>query len=670
MIEKYVLQKDKYDCGIAALKTIFLCFGKEIKTNTFNNNGGITAYDLIKLSNSNGLIAKGVKTDLSFITKENLPCISHIIKEKSYFHYIVILKNNKNLKTLLVFDPAEGKKQITYDDFKKMTTNVFILFQKKTFKKQKDKRFYNILIFLVKKNKFYIIISIFLSLIFIILSFIFSFYSKVIFIFENYFLKVSILFLLLSLLKNTILFYKNRIIIKINEKIDEEINNKFITHLFNLPYNYYENKSAGYLITTINDVENFKSIVVKIFITLFIDALCIFIIILCVLFINIYYFIFLLVLSFIKIAISYAYSKKYNINYLNFKQSKIKSSSNLVNILENIISVKNLFLENKIISKVKFNERNLSKEKEKFNKINNIYVFINLLLEDFLFVYITILSFLADIKSFSLENIIIFIGIYQLFLTFLNNICNFVVMQKTYISSVKNILDILDETEMKKINCKKNLIDKIQYRNVTKLFNNKVLFKNISFTITKNDFIFIEGKSGVGKTSLLKLLFASDDSFSGEILLIDSNKNQFNKFSLKNNVIYVSNKDNLFIDTIYNNLKIVNENMKCINKAISTCELNGTIDKKNSNYIIDNNLSNSEKSKLLIARAILTNAKYIIFDDCFKELDYKTERRILINLKKHYDITVIFISHRKRNIDLFNKHYKLENKTLKIIKEE
>jgi len=134
--------------------------------------------------------------------------------------------------------------------------------------------------------------------------------------------------------------------------------------------------------------------------------------------------------------------------------------------------------------------------------------------------------------------------------------------------------------------------------------------------------------------------------------------------------VYVSNKEDLFIDTVYNNLKIVNQNEKEINKTISVCELEDMIYNKKGNYIIDSNLSSGEKSRILIARALLTNAKIIIFDECFNEIDFITERRILKKIKKDYDITIIFISHRNNNIDLFNKHYKLENKKLKIIKEE
>jgi len=676
MSEKNVLQQDKYDCGIAALKTIFLHYGKSIKIDSFNNNCCLTAYDLIKISKSNGLKAKGVKSDLSHITENYLPCISHVFKNNSYYHYIVLLKNNRKTNTLTIFDPSEGERKITYNDFEKITTNVFIIFQKKKFREKKDKRFFHIILFLFIKNKLYIFYSVILSLFLIFLSLIFSSYSKVIFMFEEYFINISIIFLLLSLLKNIFLFLKNKLIIKINEQIDNEINSNLISHLFKLPYNYYHKKSTGYLITSINDIENFKNLIVKIFVMLFIDLICTIVIIFGLSFINIYYFFLLFALVIIKLTLSKLYSFKYNNNYLNFKQCKINSTSKFINILENIMSVKNLFLEEKLSKNLIDNEKKLLIEKENFNKINNVYLFINLLLEDLWFILIIILSFLFKIESFSSENLIIFISIYQLFLTFLNNICNFIVMQKTYISSIKNIIDILEEVEetvefKNKINnCSEIIIKKIEYKNVSKLFNNKILFKDISFVINKNDFVFIEGKSGTGKTTLMKLLLRKDNKFNGIISINNVDKTELKYDLIKNNIVYVSNKEDLFIDTVYNNLKIVNQNEKEINKTISVCELEDMIYNKKGNYIIDSNLSSGEKSRILIARALLTNAKIIIFDECFNEIDFITERRILKKIKKDYDITIIFISHRNNNIDLFNKHYKLENKKIKIIKEE
>ena len=135
---KFVLQENMYDCGVAALKTIFLQYGKKIKSNDVvrkTTSQGTTAYELISSSKKLELNAKGVRTTLDALTIKHLPCIAHIIKDKNYFHYIVIFeKNNKN-KTLVILDPAIGIKTITYEEFNEETTNIFILFDDKKMQK-------------------------------------------------------------------------------------------------------------------------------------------------------------------------------------------------------------------------------------------------------------------------------------------------------------------------------------------------------------------------------------------------------------------------------------------------------------------------------------------------------------------------------------------------------
>ena len=164
---KFVLQENMYDCGVAALKTIFLQYGKKINSSDVvrkTASQGTTAYELISSSKKLGLNAKGVKTTLDTLTIKHLPCIAHIIKDKNYFHYIVIFeKNNKN-RTLVILDPAIGIKTITYEEFNEETTNIFILFDEKKMQKEKDKRFKNVIKSLLKVNNNIIIKSILLSI--------------------------------------------------------------------------------------------------------------------------------------------------------------------------------------------------------------------------------------------------------------------------------------------------------------------------------------------------------------------------------------------------------------------------------------------------------------------------------------------------------------------------
>ena len=96
----YVLQESNYDCGVACLLTIFKQFGKNITReeiiSKINIKEGIRAYDLIEVSKYYKVDAKGLKGNVSKLKQDLLPAIAHVIVNKSYYHYIVILKKKKD----------------------------------------------------------------------------------------------------------------------------------------------------------------------------------------------------------------------------------------------------------------------------------------------------------------------------------------------------------------------------------------------------------------------------------------------------------------------------------------------------------------------------------------------------------------------------------------------
>jgi ABC-type bacteriocin/lantibiotic exporter with double-glycine peptidase domain len=84
-----------------------------------------------------------------------------------------------------------------------------------------------------------------------------------------------------------------------------------------------------------------------------------------------------------------------------------------------------------------------------------------------------------------------------------------------------------------------------------------------------------------------------------------------------------------------------------------------------NDYLIDNtnsNLSGGQISKIAIAQALNKKSDIIIFDETTSNLDEKTEKIILENIKNNYkDKTIILISHRKSNVNLFNKILNFNN---------
>ena len=129
----------------------------------------------------------------------------------------------------------------------------------------------------------------------------------------------------------------------------------------------------------------------------------------------------------------------------------------------------------------------------------------------------------------------------------------------------------------------------------------------------------------------------------------------------KSNIVYVSQNEILFSDTIYNNIdsnNIINISKIClVDEIIKNNQLG-------YNMLIEENgfnLSGGEKQRIILARALACDFDIIIIDEGLSQVDNNMERMIIKNLFKNYsNKTIIFISHRLDNMDLFDKVIKIE----------
>lgn len=675
---KFVLQENMYDCGVAALKTIFLQYGKKINSSDVvrkTASQGTTAYELISSSKKLGLNAKGVRTTLDTLTIKHLPCIAHIIKDKNYFHYIVIFeKNNKN-KTLVILDPAIGIKTITYEEFNEETTNIFILFDDKKMQKEKDKRFKNVIKSLLKINKNIIIKSILLSIFYIIMTILFNYYFKVILEkleLNNVLIYSFIIFLLIVLLKNIIYNLKNKTFLKLNMRIDKTITNNLINHIIYLPKKEYLNKTVGELSIILNDIYNFKLVISKLFIIFSVDMI---LIIFSLIIIGIYKIIYLLpfiLIIIILLLIAFKYKNIFNNNYLKCKNSQIFYNSKFIEYLTSYNSIKNLNIEEKITGKLKKYSKVNRNDEFIYVKSGNNYSFINNILIDLFYV---ILIFLMVFTTSNITTIVFISSMYYLILDTTLSICEVISMYDTFEISIYKVLDLFD-LEKEEINhLNKINIEKLEFNNINYAYDDKKILTDLSFNLEKDNKIFITGRSGSGKSTLMNLLLKYLIPDDGNIKINNTDINNINNGVIRNSITYVGQDESLFTSSISENLSLVNSSSKKINKAIDTCLINDIYKKNNINsyYILEENglnLSKGERKRLLIARSLLKGSDLVIFDESFNEIDVETERKILNNIFKNYpEKKVIMISHRLNNKDLFDKCYELKNKKL-VLKEE
>ncbi len=208
--------------------------------------------------------------------------------------------------------------------------------------------------------------------------------------------------------------------------------------------------------------------------------------------------------------------------------------------------------------------------------------------------------------------------------------------------------------------------------------SNKLVLKNINFTVNKGDFIGIFGESGSGKTTLIDLLTGFLKPTEGKIIAFDKNIND-NIQKWQNSISYVGQTSYLIDATIEENISFNFKQKKIdqtkINKAINYSELNEFIYDlpKGMKTNIGNEgvkISGGQRQRILIARALFKNSRIIILDEGTNALDLKTELKILENLNNDKDLIKIIVSHRKESMQKCNKIFKLDENGLNEINKD
>ncbi|MBU0278018.1 energy-coupling factor transporter ATPase [Gemella sp. zg-1178] len=178
------------------------------------------------------------------------------------------------------------------------------------------------------------------------------------------------------------------------------------------------------------------------------------------------------------------------------------------------------------------------------------------------------------------------------------------------------------------------------------------VLKNISFEISKGEWVSILGNNGSGKSTIAKLITAQYEKNSGQICLDNKIYSRENLEYIRNNIAIVfQNPDNQFVgatveEDIAFGLENRNIDSKLMDKIIS--EVLDVVDMKDFRKKEPKDLSGGQKQRVAIASALALKPKILILDEASSMLDPEAREKILKYLKKinvNHNITIISISH-------------------------
>lgn len=245
------------------------------------------------------------------------------------------------------------------------------------------------------------------------------------------------------------------------------------------------------------------------------------------------------------------------------------------------------------------------------------------------------------------------------------------------LASSERILEIenLPEEKGDEANISRSAYDglkKISFDNISFSYGRDNVLKNTSCIIEKGDFVIISGISGIGKSTLMKLLLGVLYPDDGEIYLEMKNGEKITADKhIRPLFSYVPQGNLLLSGTIRESVSIINpsatdeEIMEAAKIACADIFINELPDGLNT--VIGEKgagLSEGQVQRLAVTRAVLSGSPIILLDEATSALDESTEERLLYNIQQMKNKTCILISHKKAAYSICSKELRIENKEI------
>ena len=680
-------QLDQMDCGPTCLRMIAKHYGKsyslqQLRSKSFITREGVSLLGISEAAEAIGFRTLGIKISFDKLFKDApLPCIVHWNQN----HFAVVYKANK--KRIYVADPAGGMITYTIDEFKKswlstiengQQTGVALLlepspaFYERDTEKEVTKRKSLAQLFAYLKNYRKLIVQLFVGLLLgSIIQLIVPFLTQSIVDVGINTRNVNFIYLILAgqlmlfFSRMVVDFIRRWILLHLSTRINISIISDFLIKLLKLPLSFFDSKMVGDLLQRIDDhsrIERFlSSSSLNILFSFF--NLLIFGVVLAVYNLSIFFVFFIFSAVYVVYVLLFM-KKRAELDYKRFSQL----SGNQSNLIQMIYGMPEIKLNNCETQKrweweriqAKIFHLNVSGMKlQQYQDAGNFFI------NELKNILITFMAAIAVIDGQMTLGMMLAV---QYIIGSLNAPVNDFISFTRDWQDARISLDRIGE-----IHALENEEDEIlnDWQRVNMMPESQTLMlNNLSFqyegphspkVLDDLDLIIPEGKvtaivgtSGSGKTTLMKLLLKFYKPTQGEILLSGAVLRHISSREWRKRCGVVMQDGYIFSDTIARNIALSDETVdrKKLLDAVKVANIKEHIESLPLGYntkIGANGvgLSQGQKQRLLIARAVYKNPEFIFFDEATSALDANNEKVIMENLDEFFkDKTVLVIAHR------------------------
>lgn len=197
-----------------------------------------------------------------------------------------------------------------------------------------------------------------------------------------------------------------------------------------------------------------------------------------------------------------------------------------------------------------------------------------------------------------------------------------------------------------------------------------LVLNDISFHIRKKEYVAIVGKTGSGKSTLMRLLLGFEKPTSGKILYDGKDSEQLNMKNIRKQTGVVLQQGGMILGTIYENVAVANPKLTREEVHDLLVEAGMALDLERMPMGVDTliseyggSVSGGQQQRILIARALANNPVMLYFDEATSALDNNAQKAINEDLKKR-NITRVVVAHRLSTVMECDRILFLDNGTI------
>lgn len=682
---KYFPQIDATDCGPAALRMVAMHYGKHFSMDNLRERCekgrlGVNLLGISKAAESIGLRTLGARLSFEELCKATLPAIVHW--NQNHFVVLYAVKGKGNKIKMHIADPATGMVKLTASEFKKSWFStvsgnegrgvaLFLEPTPKFYEAEEDStdfKGFKFLFSYLKPHK-RLITQLIIGLIAgSLIQLIFPFLTQSIVDIGigtrdiSFIWLVLIAQLMLALSAASVDFIRGWILLHLGTRINISLISDFLSKLMRLPVGFFDSRIIGDLLQRIGDHKRIQTFLTGQSLRVLFSAVSIVVFSVVLLYYNLLIFVVFVAASALYVVWVLLFMKRRReLDNRTFTQNAANQSS-IIQLITGMQEIKLNSCENQkrwewehIQAKLfKLNIKGLSLGQYQeaggtlINQLKNIFITIlaaNAVINGQLTLGMMLsVQYIIGQLNAPLSNVIGFIRASQDAKISLERLAEVHNKQDEEESTLPLLTDIPPSKPIE--------LDNLSFR--YEGAGSPTVLKKINLSIPSGKTTAIVGMSGSGKTTLIKLLLGFYKPVSGDILYGGHSLSSISMSKWRERCGVVMQDGFIFSDTIARNIAPSSEKIDSerLIKAVEIARIRDFIETLPMTYNTKIGqeglgLSQGQKQRILIARAVYKDPEFIIFDEATNALDAKNEREIMKNLEEFFKgRTVVVVAHR------------------------